>query len=212
VSLSWRDRVFVSLEPRAVHAVRGSEKRQAEELKDVLAGWERADVTIVVSNRLVRYVVVPRTKEVSGEDEELALARHHFARVHGERARDWHVRISPETGLASALALSLVNELKAFFERKKSLRLVSLQPYLMAAFNRWRARVPREGAWIVLPEPEATCVALFERGSWSGVSVSRADPDQAVARERLRMGGKNAPRMVLTPPENDGFAMAMSAA
>jgi hypothetical protein len=212
VSLSWRDRVFVSLAPRAVYGVRGSEKRQAEELKDVLAGWERAEVTIVASNRLVRYVVVPRTKDVSGETEELALARHHFARLHGERTRDWHVRYSPDTGLASAIDLALLNELKAFFEKRKGLRLVSLQPYLMAAFNRWRARLPREGAWIVLPETEATCVALFERGSWSGVSVSRADPDQAVARERLRMGGKNAPRTVLTPPENDGFAMAMTAA
>lgn len=205
----WRDRIYVALALRTVHAVRGSEKRHGDALKDVLAGWDRADVTIVASNRLVRYVVVPRSKDVSGEEEELALARHHFARLHGERAREWHIRFCSATGLASAIDLSLVEELKAFFEKRKGLRLVSLQPYLMAAFNRLRLRVPREGAWIVLPEAEATCVALYERGSWAGVSVSRGQA--SIERERLRMGSGRGPQAVLTLPQNDPYAMALSA-
>jgi hypothetical protein len=205
----WRERILVALEPRAAHAVRvkTGEKRSAASLKEALAGWPRADVTIVASNRLVRYVVVPDTAGVSGEGEELALARHHFTRVYGERARDWDVRFSPSTGLASAVDLSLIEELK---EGLKPHRLVSFQPYLMASFNRLRKRMPRDGAWIVLPEPEATCVALFTKGTWAGVSVSRATSDEALERERVRMGGADAPRTVLMPPTGDAFAMATS--
>jgi len=212
VSLLWRERVLVALEPHAVHAVRpkSNEKRSAagawqDVLPQVLAGWTRADVTVVASNRLVRYVVVPRTAGVSGDAEELGLARHQFTRVHGERARDWDVRYSRETGLASAVDKGLIDDLG------KVARVRSLQPYLMAAFNRLRARVPKEGAWIVLREPEATCVALYTKGGWAGVSVSRAAGDEVIARERLRMGGAQAPNTVLTPPGNDGYAMAMSA-
>jgi hypothetical protein len=206
----WRERILVALEPRRFHAVRvkSQERRTADTLKEALTGWPRADVTVVASNRLVRYVVVPPTAGVSGDAEELALARHHFTRVYGERARDWDVRFSPSTGLASAVDLSLIEELK---EGLKPHRLVSFQPYLMASFNRLRKRVPRDGAWIVLPEPEATCVALFAKGTWAGVSVSRATSDQALERERVRMGGVDAPRTVLMPPTGDGYAMALCA-
>lgn len=210
MSLLWRERILVALELRGVHAVRlkSGERRSAGTLKEALAGWPRADVSIVASNRLVRYVVVPRTAGVSGEAEELALARHHFTRVYGERAREWDVRFSRQTGLASAVDQSLLAELK---EGLKPHRLVSFQPYLMASFNRLRKRVPRDGAWIVLPEAEATCVALFAKGSWAGVAVSRAESDEALERERVRMGGADAPRTVLMPPSGDVFAMAMSA-
>lgn len=213
MSRSWRERILIALEPQAVHAVRvkNGEKRSGawpEGLKDVLAGWPSADVTVVASNRLVRYVVVPRTAGVSGDAEELALARHHFIRVHGERAREWDVRYSRETGLASAMDKGLMEELR---QSLKPHRLVSLQPYLMAAFNRLRARVPKDGAWIVLPEAEATCVALYANGRWAGVAVNRAGSEEALERERMRMGSAHAPGTVLTPPGNDGYAMALNA-
>lgn len=210
MSLSWRERILIALEPQAVHALRAKsgEKRSGawpQGLAEVLAGWPGAEVTVVVSNRLVRYVVVPRTAGVSGDAEELALARHHFIRVHGERSRDWDVRYSRETGLASAVDKGLLDELR---ESLKPHRLVSLQPYLMAAFNRLRARVPKEGAWIVLPEAQATCVALYANGSWAGVAVNRAGAEESLERERMRMGSAKAPRTVLRPPANDGYAMA----
>jgi hypothetical protein len=213
VSLSWRERILMALEPQAVHAVRlkTGEKRSGawpQGLKEVLAGWPGADISVVASNRLVRYVVVPRTAGVSGDAEEAALARHHFLRVHGERSRDWDVRYSRETGLASAVDTGLLQELR---DRLKPHRLVSLQPYLMAAFNRLRARVPKEGAWIVLPEAEATCVALYANGRWAGVAVNRAGSEEALERERIRMGSAHAPGTVLTPPANDGHAMAAMA-
>jgi hypothetical protein len=210
VSLSWRERILIALEPQAVHAVRlkNGERRSGawpQGLAQVLAGWPSAQVSVVASNRLVRYVVVPRTAGVSGDAEELALARHHFIRVHGERSRDWDVRYSRETGLASAVDTGLLQELR---DRLKPHRLVSLQPYLMAAFNRLRARVPKEGAWLVLPEAEATCVGLFANGSWAGVAVDRAGSEESLERERMRMGSARAPGTVLTPPGNDGYAMA----
>lgn len=215
MSLSWRERLLVALEPQAVHAVRlrNGEKRAAagawqDALREVLAGWPRAEVSVVASNRLVRYVVVPRTAGVSGDAEELALARHHFTRLHGERSRDWDVRYSRETGLASAMDQGLLDQLRA---KLKPHRLVSVQPYLMAAFNRLRARVPKQGAWIVLPEAEATCVALYANGRWAGVSVNRGSGEEALERERIRMGSAQAPRTVLTPPGNDGYAMAIAA-
>jgi hypothetical protein len=221
VSLSWRERVVVALQPDAVHAVRlkSGERRSApgtaagawqDALKDALAAWPRAEVTVVASNRLVRYAVVPLTAGVSGEAEEQSLARHHFNKVYGDRAREWDVRYSRETGLASAVGKGLIGDLQQVISQGKS-KLVSLQPYLMSAFNKLRPRVPAEGAWIVLPELQATCVALFAKNAWAGVSVSRMTGETVIERERLRMGSAQAPGTVLRQ-EADGFAMALSAA
>ncbi len=215
MSLSWRERIVMALGPQSVHAVRltSDEKRSAawpDGMAEALAGWPGADVTVVASNRLVRYVVVPRTAGVSGDAEELALARHHFLRVHGERSREWDVRYSRETGLASAMDAGLIEDLRQRLSEAKQ-KLVSLQPYLMAAFNRLRARVPKDGAWIVLPEAESTCVALYANGRWAGVAVNRASSEEALERERIRMGSAQAPATVLTPPGNDGYAMAAAA-
>lgn len=215
MSLSWRERIVMALGPQSVHAVRlkSGEKRSAawpDGMAEALAGWPGADVTVVASNRLVRYVVVPRTAGVSGDAEELALARHHFLRVHGERSREWDVRYSRETGLASAMDAGLIEDLRQRLSEAKQ-KLVSLQPYLMAAFNRLRARVPKDGAWIVLPEAESTCVALYANGRWAGVAVNRASSEEALERERIRMGSAQAPATVLTPPGNDGYAMAAAA-
>jgi hypothetical protein len=71
--------------------------------------------------------------------------------------------------------------------------------------------VPKEGAWIVLPEAEATCVALYANGGWAGVAVNRAGSEESLERERMRMGSARAPRTVLTPRAHDGYAMALSA-
>src|SRR5262245_22297502 len=114
---------------------------------------ERLRCTVVLPNRLVRYALVPFDAAVSGADEELALARFHFTRIHGERAKDWVLRLSPgargATRLASAVDPALVAEIRASFPRERKPRLVSIQPWLMAAFNRWRSELGRESGWLV---------------------------------------------------------------
>ena len=51
-------------------------------------------------------------------------------------------------------------------------------------------------------------VALYANGGWAGVAVNRAGSEESLERERMRMGSAKAPRTVLTPPANDGYAMA----
>ena len=117
----------------------------------------RVAVTVVLANKLVRYAIVPPQNGSATPEEELALARFQFARIHGERAKSWVVRVSE--GLACAVDAALLEGIKACFPKKGKARLASVQPHLMAFYNRSRKRIPREGAWLVLAERERTCVA-----------------------------------------------------
>ena len=167
-------------------------------LREALAplAKKRVRVTVVLSNRLVRYAVVPFDAGVSGADEELALARFHFTRIHGERAKGWSLRLSPgshgSARLASAVDPALTEAIRACFPRTARPRLTSIQPYLMAAWNRWRGELGRELGWLVLLEPGRACLALAQKDGWrTAQSLPLAEEDawpDLLEREALRAG------------------------
>jgi hypothetical protein len=132
-----------------------------------------ADVTIVLSNHFVRYALVPHRSNLESDTEDLAFARYCFSRIHGDRSGTWETLLSgsPARGVrvASAVDTAVLEAVRACFPPRGKLRLVSLQPYLMTAFNRWRRRIKGASAWLLLPEPGRACLARLERGSWAGV-------------------------------------------
>ncbi len=155
-------------------------------------------VTYVLPNALVRYAVVPWSDGLASPDEEAAYVRHHFARVHGERAKAWVVRASPERRgrprLCSAVDRETIESVKKSFAGKKA-RLVSIQPALMAAFNRVRKDIPREGAWLVMTDGERSCVALYSDG-WRSVQNARGPWRELLERERHRVAAPQPARVM----------------
>ena len=172
---------------------------------------KKCRVTLVLSNHFVRYAVVPWSSALGTPAEEEAYVRHHFARIHGERAKGWSLRASPGTGaeprLASAIDKALLDELKTLFAGKPGVKLASIQPQLMAAFNRWRRAIPAGGAWLVLAEAERACVALHGGGGWRAVHNGKGEWLALLDRERHRVEG-DVPSTVLVagarPPANQG--------
>ena len=178
-----------------------------ERLDEVDLGAAR--VTVELANELVRYALVPWHDALSTPAEEEAYVRHHFARVHGERAKGWAVRASEaapgEPRLASAVDATLIEAVKKAFEGKKA-KLVSIQPALMARFNAARGLLPKEGAWFVVAEPQRACVALHGGRGWRSVQNARGPWRATLERERHRVEGP-VPSLVLlageAPPAND---------
>ena len=167
-----------------------AERRQVFLTPQALGGFKAMkELTVVLSNHFVRYAVIPALDGAASREEELALARFHFARVHGERVKGWEVRLSPGTRLACAVDAALVEGLKA---------CASVQPFLMWAFNRWRRRIPRSGAWLVLREPERVCVGMVAGNDWRSVCNTHfADHLEIIERERRRAAGEALPELVL---------------
>ena len=180
----------------------------AAQLKDLDLG--RARVTVELSAHFVRYALVPWNDALATPAEEEAYLRHHFAKIHGERAKLWAFRASDaapgEARVASAVDAALVEALKKIFAEKPGARLVSIQPALMSRFNAVRALLPALGAWLVLAEPERACIALHGQAGWRSVQSVKGDWRPALERERYRIDGE-VPSLVLLagaePPAND---------
>lgn len=159
-----------------------------------------AKVTVVLANHFVRYAIVPWSDALGTEQERHAYLLHHFAKIHGERAKGWSLRASPGAGneprLAGAVDSSLISEIKEAFQKRPGARLGSIQPQLMAKFNAARAAVPAAGAWLVLAEPDRACVALHAGGRWRSVQNAKGAWLDLLERERHRVEGE-LPDLVL---------------
>lgn len=140
---------------------------------------ERLAATLILSNRFVRYALVPWSADLD-ETEEMALARHCFTRIHGEAAETWQIRLSPGPAgaprLASALDPELLDAARAAFAGF-GIELKSIQPYLMTAFNDFGPRRRGLSAWFAMVEPGNLCLALLLDGRWTRVRCLRIGAD-----------------------------------
>jgi hypothetical protein len=170
-------------------------------------------VIVVLANHFVRYAVIPWSDALSTAAEEEAYVRHHFARIHGERAKSWALRAAEDrrgaARLASAIDNALIEELKKAFPKGGKASLVSVQPQLMAAINRWRTSIPASGAWLLLAEPDRACLALNTGNQWRSVQNAKGSWLTLLERERHRVEGE-VPDLVLlagapAPRESGGW-------
>ncbi len=207
VSRRWRPRVTARQVVRCAEPGIAAWKPCVEALLRTLpeARWKDADATVIVSNHFVRYALVPWSAELVSDDEKLAWVRHHFAEVYGEAVATAEYRWSEDRPdalcLASAVDGEFVNLVRRAFEGT-SLRLRSIQPYLMTVFNRWRRRVTGNAVWILAPEPGRVCLASIVRGRWRGIASRKIGADwQAelpvvLERERVLADDADAPETV----------------
>jgi hypothetical protein len=175
-----------------------------------------AQVTVVLSNHFARFILVPWSEGLGKAEEETAFVRYCFAKVHGERSKDWELRLSPaqagSTRIASAIDSSLVQAVRAAFPAAAKAKLVSVQPYLMSAFNRWRKDLKGERAWFLLVEAQRACLARFEGGRFSAVLNTRGNFDEPIQwaglldRERHRVGGEGTSEGVYVHAPRNGKA------
>lgn len=158
---------------------------------DVLPVQGPCKVTVVLSNHFVRYAVVPWSDALGTPAEEEAYVRHHFVKIHGERAKTWLLRSSESAAgaprLASAVDAGLIEALGKRFPKGGKARLASVQPQLMSKFNEWRGLVPAQGAWLVLAEPDRACVALHAGGRWRAVQNGKEPWLELLERARYRV-------------------------
>ena len=181
--------------------------------------WPRARVSVVLSNHFVRYALVPWSAALATPAEEEAYLRHHFAKIHGERAKGWLYRASEgrrgEPRLASAVDGELIAAIKQVFAGSNA-KLVSVQPALMHVFNGARAAVPHPGgAWLVIAEPDRACVALHADGAFRAVQNAKGEWRALLERERYRVDAGSTRRVLLAgaeAPPNDPYWQFSAAA
>jgi hypothetical protein len=210
VSLSWRERVDITLAPQRITVARygrGMKAMARDRSKiectaacdgpawrpplDALREWlgrlksGAKDARVVLSSHFVRHLLVPWNATVAGEREELALAGARFVQVYGEVARSWTVRVSsgaPGTPLLAAAVDTAFLDAVVALLGKSPLRLRSVQPALMAACNLQFANVA-PNAWVAIAEPGQLLLGLQRDGQWKSLRSRPIDGGQVLLAE-----------------------------
>lgn len=234
----WRDQLLIALSPDRVDLVRlgkGLRRRVTAKLSvpcEAGLGWQpaiaamnkllakqgNADVGVVLSSRFAHYVIVPWSDAVSGTEELGMLARHRCSQVYGTLAADWEVHVSPSKFgvpmLACGMERALLGALRQTCEGAR-LHLVSVQPLLMAAFNRWSGSVNDNGGWFGIAEGGRLTLALAHGGGWHAVQSRHIDGALAAAlagmleQEKLLAGLADVPRTAwIFAPEQPNLAVS----
>ena len=149
-----------------------------EALPAILKANKSRDASVVLADQFVRYALLPWNEAAKSAEQWLALGRHRFAALHGAAAAEWDVQVSETAPRGARLACAVDRELlqrtMAAFQGA-GVALVSVQPFLVAAFNRIRRDVGNGSCWIVVEEPGRLTLALLQRGAWVAIRSRRSD-------------------------------------
>lgn len=172
----------------------------------VLRGYMQKDkcsceLTVILSNAFTRYQLLPAQPEIEGFVEEETFVRFKFREAYGDAADSWLFSWGPGLNIESQPVAAID---RALFEGLQALcaesgaRLVSVQPYLMALFNRIR----RKDLDLIVYEGGRACALAMRDGSCRQLMMSKM-ADWAnqlpsyIARYCLMAGDKQMPRTML---------------
>lgn len=197
MSLLLRDRLIISLAPESLTVLRIAgllrpkildryqqvvQTAKPNHWEEVIAAlevlleqpkWTGCNLTIILSNHFVQYLVVPKSEGLSAKNQN-DLAQLIFRNVFGELSHEWELRISPsakQSTLASGVPMALLAKLYESCAGRGFLR--SVQPGLMPIFNGLRKQTRYESGTLVLIEPERLSLAVINSGQWESIT-SRA--------------------------------------
>lgn len=200
----WRDQLHIGVSPHAIVLARIGKGLRAyvreqhiepcppasgeawhaavDTLTKLLAHekWQHADATVTLSNHFVRYLLIPWNANINGDQEQSAYVKHRFSKVFGLAANNWvlhHAHTAAGMpGLASGINQTLLESIRQNCLTNK-LKLRSVQPYLMPAFNQHRRLFKKEPAWFVLAEHGKLAIALLHHQSWQLINTYLINDD-----------------------------------
>ncbi len=217
MSPQWRDEVVAYIAPRRVALVRigrGLRPRVVASAESVVSGghagdprpafaalaelladslWQDASARVVLADPWLRYGIVPAPAVRLDADGRLSHARYVLADAFGDTLADWSITLTDvppgRPYLACATPAPLRLELEDLLAAAR-LRLTSLQPQVIVAFNAWRHRLPAGESWFVtLDEGSLAAVQVID-GEWRRVHTARLSSDWTVELQRLRAFGR----------------------
>ena len=147
-------------------------------LPGILSSRKGQEAALVLADQFARYALLAWNATLKTEAQWQALARHRLGVVHGAAAAGWELKLT-ETApagprLACALERELVEALAQTFVAA-GVELISVQPFLVTAFNRIRTTLGNDSCWIVVEEPGRLTLALIQRGVWMAIRSRRID-------------------------------------
>ena len=183
--LTLKGKVFNIVEKKVYPLAAEGQTGQEEALKTLETALSAlpakpAFATVILSSHYMNYAMVVLNQSLSNEAEELAYAKHCFVQLYGPVAEGWEFRLNHdhagEQQIASAVDAQFLQNIRAVFARL-NMKLRSVQPSLMAAYNNCHSELHDQDVWFVQYEYGRLCVGLVRQGHWFSIRTFNVADD-----------------------------------
>jgi hypothetical protein len=127
----------------------------------------KTTLQIIIANDFVRYLMLPCSPISMSPAEQHAYAMAAYREVYGAVAETWNIKLHDtapnQATLVAAIDESLLDRLKQI-SLKHQLKLVSVQPYLMRAFNSLSKQVGKLNGYLVIVESRRLLLLSMLKG------------------------------------------------
>jgi hypothetical protein len=165
--------------------------------------------TVVLSNRFVRFAVMPWHDALMRRQERIAQAQRTFKEIYGPMAANWAIDVCGSdyrgTVLAAAIDDELLQGLRTAFAKQR-IALASIQPYMTACLGQFRRQLPRTGSesqFICVVEPNDLCVLQFHKDTLVSSDHRRIQSDwmSELKNVLLHRANQATPTIAIFAPE-----------
>jgi len=160
-------------------------------------------VRVLLSNTLIRYLVLAWQNEVFARNDWQSIAQHEFRKQYGATADVWKVSVSfsnyGQSIIAAAMDESLFAQLEAS-AKALNFTITSVQPLLMALLN---TTVEPIRDWVFIAEPERILLCRSNNTEWQQIVIDSPPTgleyqhaEQLINRNLLQVATNEQPRKV----------------
>jgi hypothetical protein len=208
VSLLWPNRLELLLSAQGAAVVGSPAANSLEALLTTMQVKPNTHLTVVLSSDLVRYQLLPAQQVSMNAAEKLAYAAAAYKEIYGAETDGWKIKLH-ETGfmqasIAAAIDESFLDKLQQVSQQHK-IKLVSVQPNLMGAYNSSRNRLSKLNGYFVIVESAKILLLNMQLGQCQHLRMGvtgndwQQDLKQLLTRESM-LNAENGKEILLHAP------------
>ena len=194
MSLLWPNRLEVLLSAQGAAIVGWPAASSLDALLTAVQVKPNTHLTVILSADFVKYQLLPAQQVSMNTAEKLAYAAAAYKEIYGAETDGWKIKLHDtgfkQASIAAAVEESILEKLQQVAQQHK-IKLVSVQPYLMAAYNSCKNQLGKLNAYFVVVESTKLLLLNIQAGQCKNLRISainhnwQQDLKQLLAREAM---------------------------
>ncbi len=143
-------------------------------LLDSMKVKSKSQLNITLASDFVRYLVLPPQSIYMNAAEKLAYAIAAYREIYGSVVDGWEVRLQDTPAHAATIAAAIDRKLLEALSQlalKYQLKLITVKPYLMSAYNCLKKQIEKSSGYLVIVEFKRLLLINLQDGQCSNVRM-----------------------------------------
>jgi len=186
--------------------------KQLDTLLATMQIQPKTELKITLASDFVRYMALPSQPIHMSAAEKLAYAAAAYREIYGEVVDGWDIKLNDSPDHQATIAAAIDKKLLDVFAQislKYQLKLISVQPYLMSAYNCLSSQISKSSGYLAIVEFKRLLLINLDRGNCQNLRTYALGSDwqselkSLLMRELLVSDNSNQEILVYAPVQKN---------